>query len=81
VLLCHLLLEFLLPILTEQIANQANIIITLLSCAKVVPHLAVSVRRIQLHVLGVSMSIFMLIPQTNVSQKLLAVQQESKIHI
>jgi hypothetical protein len=81
VLLCHLLLEFLSPILTEQIANQENFIITLLSNAKAAVLHAVSARQIQIHVLGVSMIIYMLILQINVSQKRLVVQLESKILI
>jgi hypothetical protein len=48
---------------------------------KVALLLAASVRQILQHVPGASMTIYMLILQTNVLLKPLAVRQESKIHI
>ena len=68
------------PILIRQIAYQENFIITLLNSVKPAPLLAVSARQIQLHALGASMALFMLIPLINVSQILLAVLRESKTH-
>ncbi len=69
------------PILIREIANQANFITKILSNVKVALLLAVSVRQIPRHVLGASMNTYMLILQTNVLLKPLAVRQESKIHI
>jgi len=76
VLHCHSLLEFLSLILTEEIADQVNFITKILSNVKVALILAVSVRQIPRHVLGAPMSLYMLMPQTNVLLKPLAAQQE-----